>query len=296
MQTSAPSKSRPSFRFLSGDGLIEACLAASALLAFTPTFVKLANGAWRTEQEGHGPLIILAAAWLAWTCVPRLRSLPRASAPLAGWLLLLAGLATLVVTRSQDVTMIEVAAQIPIIAGCVLIARGWAALRVLAFPIVFLVFSIPPPGWMMDAFTVPLKMRVSDWVVQLLYEFDYPIAQNGVMIMIGSQELMVKDACAGMNSILALSAIGVFYVHEFESDSKARAAILILSIVPITIAANFVRVLLLVLIAHHFGPDAIEGVVHDMTGLALFVVALALFFLLDALIVGLSKLPKLVAR
>jgi exosortase len=167
-------------------------------------------------------------------------------------------------------------------------------LRIFAFPLAFLVFSIPPPGWMMDAFTVPLKAMVSDWVAQLLYLFDYPVAQNGVMIMIGAYQLMVKDACAGMNSIFALSAIGLFYVYVFVHDSKIRGLILIASIIPITIAANFIRVLALVLIAYYFGVDAIEGIFHDLTGFALFGVALIMFFLLDAiLIAGGALLGKL---
>ena len=267
-------------------------LAVSVAIAFAPTYFKLIAGPWRTEQEGHGPLILLAAAWLVWQSRSRLRALAFAPAPIVGWTVLLVGLVLLVLCRSQDVTMIEVASQIPILAGCVLLVAGWPALRILAFPLAFLIFFIPPPGWVMDAFTVPLKAVVSDWVAELLYDLGFPVAQNGVMIMIGSYELMVKDACAGMNSIFALSAIGVFYVHEFVRNSRLRAIVLVLAIVPITIAANFVRVVALVLIAYYFGIDAIEGVFHDLTGFALFAVALALFFLLDAILIGIASLAR----
>ena len=81
------------------------------------------------------------------------------------------------------------------------------------------------------------------------------------MIMIGPYQLLVKDACAGMNSIFALSAIGIFYVYAISSGSRFHNAILLLSILPITIAANFFRVLALVLIAYYGGVDAVEGVV-----------------------------------
>ena len=260
-------------------------LAACLLITFAPTVQKLIAGPWRTEQEGHGPLIILAVAWLAWQCKAKLQKAHYVSAPVAGWLVLLIGLALLILCRSQDVLMLEVAAQLPILAGCILLVGGWQVLRILAFPLAFLLFSVPPPGWMMDAFTVPLKSMVSDWVAALLYDLDYPVAQNGVMIMIGPYELMVKDACAGMNSIFALSAIGVFYIHEFVRGSWLRAIVLLFAIVPITIAANFFRVVALVLMAYYFGVDAIDGVFHDLTGLALFVVALVLFFLLDGALI-----------
>lgn len=270
------------------------CLAVSIFVAFTPTYVKLAEGPWRTEQEGHGPLILLAAAWLAWRCTPRSRSARIVPAPVGGWAILLFGLAVLILCRSQDVLMIEVAAQLPILCGCILLAAGWRVMRVLAFPVAFLVFSIPPPGWLMDAFTVPLKAAVSDWVAEILYDLGFPVAQNGVMIMIGPFQLMVKDACAGMNSIFALSAIGVFYIHEFVRNSRPRAVVLLLSIVPITVAANFVRVLSLVLIAYYFGIDAIDGIFHDLTGFALFAVALALFFTLDGLLIAFAALAHFV--
>src|SRR5258707_1170770 len=148
-------------------------------------------------------------------------------------------------------------------------------------------FAVPMPDWIIDAATVPLKVFISNSVTKILYAAGFPIAQNGVMIMIGSYQLLVKDACSGMNSIFALSAIGVFYAYAFRWDQKVRALILLVSIIPITIAANFIRVITLVLIAYYGGPDMLEGAVHDLTGIGLLVVAVILLFLLDG-ILGLS--------
>ena len=139
---------------------------------------------------------------------------------------------------------------------------------------------------------MPLKAWVSDVVTNFLYALGYPIAQNGVMIMIGSYELMVKDACSGMNSIFALSAIGIFYVYEFVKNSWVRNIVLILSIVPITIMANLFRVLTLVLGSYYLGVDNVEGLFHDFTGIALFVFALFLFFLLDSVLIGIGHLMR----
>src|SRR5271155_1392341 len=265
-------------------------LAASFFVAYLPTYLRLAGGAWQTEQEGHGPLIMLAAAWLAWQQRDRLKTVTLRPAPVAGWIILLLSLLLMVVTRSQDIPMIEVATQIPVLLGCLLLIGGWPLARIFAFPLAFLVFSVPPPNWLLDAFTVPLKVWISDIVSNSLYNLGYPVAQNGAMIMIGSYELMVKDACSGMNSIFALSAIGVFYIHEFVRDQPIRKLILVLSIVPITVLANVFRVITLVLGAYYLGVDRIEGMFHDLTGIALFVFALLLFFLLDRALVGFGLL------
>ena len=256
-------------------------LAIAVLIAYVPTFITLAQGPWQTEQEGHGPLIIAASLWLVWQSRGAVRSATLSPAPVAGWLVLLSGLVVLILSRNQDIWFLEVASEIPVIAGCVLLLAGWKVLRILAFPIGFLIFSAPAPGWMVDAATVPLKVLISDLVTQVLYSAGYPIAQNGVVIMIGSYELLVQDACSGMNSIFALSAIGVFYVYAFRWQEKIRGLILISLIVPITITANFLRVLTLVLIAYYGGVDKIEGPLHDLTGIALFIVAVVLMFLCD---------------
>ena len=266
-------------------------MAASFVLAYLPTYMRLVNGPWQTEQEGHGPLIILAAAWFAWRKRDHL-SVSFKPAPVAGWLVLASALLLMAVTRSQDLLMIEVATQIPALLGCLLLIGGWPLASIFWFPLAFLIFSVPPPGWIMDAFTVPLKAWISDLVSDFLYALGYPIAQNGVMIMIGSYELMVKDACSGMNSIFALSAIGIFYVHEFVHRDWLRKLILVLSIVPITILANFFRVVALVLGSYYFGVDRVEGLFHDLTGIALFVFALALFICLDGVILGASALMR----
>jgi exosortase B len=273
-------------------------LVGSFLAAYTPTILSLIDGPWQTEQEGHGPLIIAAALWLVWQSREKLKSVALAPAPVIGWTILLLGLVLMFLARTQGVLTVEVLSALPVIVGCVLLAAGWPTLRVLAFPIGFLIFAVPAPDWAIDAATVPLKVFISNMVTRVLYAAGYPIAQNGVMIMIGSYQLLVKDACSGMNSIFALSAIGVFYAYAFRWESKVRSILLLAAIVPITILANFIRVMALVLIAYYGGVDLLEGTLHDLTGIGLFIVAVILLFLFDgflglcATLFGFSRASK----
>ena len=260
-------------------------LAVSVLAAYFPTLLSLIDGPWQTEQEGHGPLIMAASLWWVWQSRARLKSVEISPAPIAGWAILLCGLILMYLARiQQGLVTIEMASLLPVIVGCILLTAGWPTLRILAFPIGFLIFAVPMPDWLIDAATVPLKVFISNTVTQVLYSAGFPVAQNGVMIMIGSYQLLVKDACSGMNSIFALSAIGVFYAYAFRWQEKLRSVLLLLAIIPITILANFVRVFTLVLIAYYGGPDLLEGVVHDMTGIGLFVVAVILMFMFDAVL------------
>jgi exosortase B len=253
----------------------------ATVVAYTPTFVQLAQGPWQTEQEGHGPLILAASLWLLWSSRDQLRRADIQPSPVAGWASLLIGLAMLFLSRTQGLISVEVFSELPVISGCVLLLAGWNVFRILAFPIGFLIFTVPAPGWMVDGATVPLKVFISDLVTKVLYAAGYPVAQNGVMIMIGPYQLLMKDACAGMNSIFALSAIGMFYVYAFRWESKLRSLMLLAAIIPITILANFVRVMALVLIAYYGGVGLIDGPLHDLTGIALFIIALVLVFMCD---------------
>ena len=258
-----------------------ALLIGSFLVAYVPTIRGLIDGPWQTEQEGHGPLIIAASIFLVWQSRERLKAASLSPAPVAGWSLLSFGLILMFLARTQGVLAVETLTVLPVIAGCILIAAGWSVFRILAFPVGFLIFAVPAPDWIIDAATIPLKVLISDLVTRVLYAAGYPVAQNGVMIMIGSYQLLVKDACSGLNSIFALSAIGVFYAYAFRWDQKIRSLILLAAIIPITVAANFIRVITLVLIAYYAGVDRLEGLLHDLTGIGLFAVALILLFLLD---------------
>jgi exosortase B len=278
-QVIQPSKSRAF-----GGWFWPVVLIGAFIAAYIPTVSGLIDGPWRTEQEGHGPLIIAASLWLVWQSRERLALVEIAAAPVAGWAALLLGLAVMFLARTQDVITVEMLSVLPVIAGCTLLLAGWPTLRVLAFPIGFLFFAVPMPDWLIDAATVPLKVFISNVVTQVLYTAGFPVAQNGVMIMVGSYQLLVKDACSGMNSIFALSAIGVFYAYAFRWRQKIRSLLLLAAIVPITVVANFIRVLTLVLIAYYAGPDFLEGPVHDLTGIGLFIVAVVLLFLFDGLL------------
>jgi exosortase len=114
--------------------------------------------------------------------------------------------------------------------------------------------------------------------------------------MISSYQLMVKDACSGMNSIFALSAIGVFYFYAFRWDTKIRGLLLLAAIVPITIIANFIRVVALVLFAYYGGIDAVEGTLHDLTGIGLFVLAVMLMFTFDGFLTVVARLIKRIPK
>jgi exosortase len=156
-------------------------------------------------------------------------------------------------------------------------------LKTIWFPLVYLAFSLPPPDSVVAAVTQPIKIAISQGAVTLLHSFGYPVANTGVQIQIAQYELLVAAACAGLNSIVTLSALCLFYVYLRHRSNPFTFVFVCLAVIPIAMFANFVRVLILILITYYLGEAAAQGFLHDLAGLTLFVIALTTLFALDHL-------------
>lgn len=266
-------------------------VGAGLLLLCLPAFYRLSTWYWQSDEGAHGPIILAVVSWLIWQKRAVLSATNMRAAPVSGFSLLVFGLLLYVLGRSQDVSLFEIGSLLPILAGTLIAMRGWAALRALWFPIVFMVFMVPLPAVFVDAMTAPLKHLVSAIAEYVLYAAGYPVARSGVLITIGQYQLLVADACAGLHSMFSLSALGLLFMHVTARASLAHNAIMLASILPIAFVANILRVLMLMLITFHFGDAAGQGFLHGATGIFLLLVALGSLILLDALLarIGFSR-------
>jgi len=257
-------------------------LAGLALL-FGPTFYSLFTGAWIGEEQGHGPIIYGLALWLIyrkWPAMLAASTPPRAS--WAGWPVLALGLACYLLGRSQKILMLEIAAIILVMAAVLLVKRGAPALRVLWFPFFFMLFMVPLPAEVVAALTMPMKMAVSWATEHILFFLGYPISRSGVILQIGQYQLLVADACAGLQTLLTLEALGLFYLNLMRHPSAFRNIGLAIFIVPISFSANVIRVIVLTLVTYYLGDAAGQGFLHGFAGMVLFITALVLILAIDS--------------
>jgi len=252
---------------------------------YVPSFLDLFKGAWSTDDNGHGSIILGVSAWLLWSnwkeMAPTLDVRPAIG---SGTVAVLFGLLTYFVGRSQSIDTLEVASMIPMLVGVVLLLLGWPALRRLWFPFFFLIFMIPLPGVFVQALTVPLKTGVSYAAENILHWFGYPIARTGVILVIGQYQLLVADACAGLHSLFTLEALGLLYMNLVRHKSWFRNLLHAILIIPISLSANIVRVIVLSLVTYYFGDEAGQGFVHGFAGMVLFIVALFLMMVVDSIL------------
>lgn len=254
-----------------------------------PTMITVARFSWSTEQGGHGPLVLATGLWLLWREVPGVWPMRRPGSGMVVALLLPICLLLYLVAHITGIIEIEGFA----LYGALLVAAyallGGAVLRELWFPIVYLGFVFPPPDQVVAVITQPLKIAISEQAVNLLYALGYPIGSSGVTIQIAQYDLLVAAACAGLNSIISLTAICLFYIYVRHQANWRYAALLMLTIVPIAIFANFIRVILLILITYYFGDAAAQGFAHDFAGLVMFLVSVLTIFAIDALATPLRR-------
>ena len=246
-----------------------------------PTLYSVGRESWSTEQGAHGPIVLVTGIWLLWRDLgaskPRIE---RGSAILSA-LLLIPTLIIYTLTRIAGIVEIEgfaMYASLILIAysiwGGALLARVW-------FPLIYMLFVFPPPDTVFALITQPIKIGISHNVVAVLHQLGYPVAGSGVTLQIGQYQMLVAAACAGLNSLLSLTALGWFYSYVRHSSNFSYMIFLLICIVPIAIFANFVRVLLLMLITYYFGEAVGQGFFHEVAGLSMFATALISIFVLD---------------
>lgn len=270
-------------------------LGLGLAILYLPTLWSLFNGVWGEDGQAHGPMILAIASWLIYRALPDLIAAGQADIEqvgarqsratlMCGWVVLLVGLLLYIVGRSQGIEFFEIGSLIWVLAGSVLLLFGAKALRLIWFPLFFMLFMIPLPGLLVAAVTMPMKIAVSVCAEWILYGLGYPVARSGVILQVGQYQLLVADACAGLHTLLTLEALGLLYLNLFRHESLLRNVSLALLIIPIAFSSNVIRVMVLSLITYYFGDAAGQGYLHVFSGMVLFLTALLLVVGVDSLI------------
>jgi len=256
---------------------------AGFICLFVPTLDDLLRGPWGTEAQGHGPIILAIAVWLIWRRWPVVvKTAVLEGAHFSACVLLASGLVLYALGRSQHILMFEIGAIPVLLASLIWVTFGAASLRATWFAFFFMLFMIPLPGEVVATLTLPMKLAVSFATEQLLFALGYPISRAGVILQIGQYQLLVADACAGLQTLLTLEALGLLYLNIKPHISAVRNLLLALLIVPISFTANVIRVMVLTLITYHAGAAAAQGFLHGFAGIVLFLTALTLILAADA--------------
>lgn len=277
-------------------GAADIALVVGLLALVIPTLIVIGKSTWSSEQGAHGPIILATGLWLLVHKWPEVRHLVRPPSTSAVVITLLLAVPLYFLTRVTQIVELEGYAMYLLALAAFYSIVGWKVLKALAFPLVYLFFAFPPPETLIYTLTLPIKVAITQGSIGLLQLFGFPIGGTGVMIQIGQYQLLVAAACSGLNSIVSLSALTLFYIYIMHQNEPRKQFILLLFVLPVAIAANFLRVLILILLTYWAGEAAAQSFLHDMAGITMFVLALMLIFAVDLALTklfGVGRPPRM---
>lgn len=229
---------------------------------------------WSSDDNySHGFLVVPLALYFAWE-----RRAALASAPLKpGWFgaVVIAGsLAVWAAGILGAELFLTRVSMIGVIGGTIWFVWGLAHLRILLFPILFLLLMIPLPSIIFNQIAFPLQLVASQAGEAVISAAGIPVLREGNVLVLPARTLEVAEACSGIRSLVSLLMLAIVLGYFTERRRGARIAIVLAS-VPIAILANAARVAGTGLTAEWISPAAADGFFHTFSGWLVFVVAFA---------------------
>ena len=229
---------------------------------------------WSSDDNySHGFLVVPLAVYFAWERRHALAAAPvRPGAP--GALLILGSLVVWAAGILGAELFLTRVSLIGVVAGTIWFIWGFSRLRILAFPLLFLLLMIPLPSIIFNQIAFPLQLVASQAGEAVIAAAGIPVLREGNVLVLPARTLEVAEACSGIRSLVSLLMLAIVLGYFTERRRAARIAIVVAS-VPIAILANAARVAGTGLAAQWVSPAAADGFFHTFSGWMVFVVAFA---------------------
>ena len=243
---------------------------------------SLAHQWWTDPNFSHGVFVPLFAALVIWRDRHELARVPLKPS-WAGLPVILVALATLLAGVFGAELFLSRSSLILLLAGCAIYFAGWRYFRFLLIPWLFLFLMIPIPAIVFNQITLPLQFFASETAADILRLLNVPVLREGNVIVLPRMPLEVAEACSGIRSLMSLGTMAIVYGY-FADSSVWRRVVLGLMAVPVSVAANGLRIVGTGLTVQYWDPDKALGFFHEFSGWLIFVVSLIMLFGLHALL------------
>lgn len=227
----------------------------------------------------HGYLIPFLSGYLIYNMRGELNLIPL-STELIGLIVIVAALGIHVLAIMSDINFISGFSILFYIIGCSLYFYGKEFTCKIAFPLFFLLFMFPIPDNFINRIGLPTKSIATDIGLTFVGWLDIPFYREGFQINLRETILIVGAPCNGMKSLIAFSALGVLAVYLTRLGYK-KGLLLLISIYPLSVFLNGLRIAILVYIADTYGIEKAspESFLHDLSGLGVFFIGLVILFI-----------------
>lgn len=259
-----------------------AFFGALLILCYFPV-LKLLVWQWTWDEDmGHGFFVPIVAGWIAWQQRDKLTGIA-AKPNYWGVALLLWGIVQMILGSLGAELFLARTAFLISLVGAILLLRGAATVRALAFPLVLLLFMIPIPKVIYGQITLPLQLFASTVASNVLTMIGIPVLQTGnILELPNGMELSVVEACSGIRSLLSLSFLSLVYAWFFDPKPWMKWVLLVATI-PIAIFANAARVTVTGILGAN-RPELAQGFFHSLEGWVLFTIAMVILVVCHRLV------------
>jgi exosortase len=257
-------------------------LSFGFVLAYYPVWKELVLTWHGSDDYSHGFFVVPVVLYALWCNSEKLAKLP-IQPSCAGLILLIVSLVLYIIAFYADIKTVAALAMIASITGIVIYLHGMVMFREISLLLLLLLFMIPVPAQLYAAMTMPLQLIVSQTSVWFSMLIGIPIFREGNVIYLPERTLEVVQACSGLRSLMSLLTISLIISYFALHYNKLRVALL-LSGIPVAIAVNIVRVIVMISGFYYFGYDLTQGVVHTVIGAAIFILAIFLLFLVKGVL------------
>ncbi len=267
-----------------------AAIGPILLWAYWPTLSDIADR-WQTDpQYSFGYVVPIFAGVLLWLRRERLQG-KRLAPSATGLTLIGLGIALHLAGGRYYVDWLDMISLLPVLAGLCLCLGGRPALAWALPSILFLAFMLPLPHRVEIAFSHPLRRLATIASTFTLQTLGFAAVAEGNRIHIGEPPpLNVEEACSGLGMLVfffALTTAVVLVIHRRPLDR----VLLLLSTVPIALAANVMRITTHGILHATLGYDSFHDSV--WAGLLSMTFAVGLLFLVMWLLSRLLVDPEL---
>ena len=248
---------------------------------------------WKTNEDfSHGFLIPIISGYMIWANKEKLVK-KRLQSSFLGLAIILFAMAMYIVGNIGAELFVQRSSIIACLFGITLYLFGVRIAKGVCVPLIYLFFMIPIPAIIWNQIAFPLQLLAAKLSVSVIQLLGITVLREGNILQLSNTSLEVVNACSGIRSLTTLLAIsGAFaYLSGLNLVSKW---VIFLAAIPLAIIGNIIRLTFTSVLAHHYGPDIVEGALHKLSGVIVFGVAMILLLGCYKILVKIEKKAKII--
>jgi exosortase len=193
-----------------------------------------------------------------------------------GSLVYIFGISKVVELNQNDHLCLMITAALLWLYGAFIACYGSGAFRRAIFPLLFFIFMIPIPTFILDPLIQVLVIGSAHATHLIFFILDVPFIRDGFVFELPGVAIEIAEQCSGIRSTLGLFIASVVAGYLFLPVGWKRI-VLVVAVFPITMVKNAIRISVISLLAVHVDMSFLtDSFLHKSGGFIFYILALGL--------------------